>query len=56
MVATKCSFSLLNELGMELLQTQELKIIQEKESCIRVNKRELNRELCTGLSTLYTKL
>jgi len=37
-----------------LLQTQDLRVDQEKESCIRVNTRELNRELYTGLSTLYT--
>jgi len=40
---------------VHLLQTQDLKVSQEKEPCIRVNTRELNRELCTGLSTLYTK-
>ena len=39
-----------------LLQTQELGVIQEKKLCIRVNTRELNRELYTGSSTLYTKL
>ena len=39
---------------LNMLQTQELRVVQEKESCIRVNTRELNRELCTGLSTLYT--
>ena len=39
-----------------VLQTQELRVIQEEEPCIRVNTRELNRELCTRLSTLYTKL
>ena len=39
-----------------MLQTQELRVIQEKEPCIRVNTRELNRKLCTGLSILYTKL
>ena len=38
-----------------LLQTQNFRVSQEKEPCIRVNTRELNRELCTGLSTLYTK-
>ena len=35
-----------------MLQTQELRVVQEKEPCIRVN----TRELCTGLSILYTKL
>ena len=31
-----------------LLQTQDLRVDQEKEPCIRVNTRDLNRELCTG--------
>jgi len=31
-----------------LLQTQDLRVNQEKEPCIRVNIRELNRELYTG--------
>ena len=39
-----------------VLQTQELRVIQEKELCIRVNIRELDRELCIGLSTLYTNI
>jgi len=30
-----------------LLQTQDFRVDQEKESCIRVNIRELDRELCT---------
>ena len=38
-----------------VLQTQNFRVSQEKELCIRVNTRELNRELCTKLSTLYTK-
>jgi len=38
-----------------MLQTQDLRVDQEKEPCIRVNTRELNRELFTGLSTFYTK-
>jgi len=38
-----------------MLQTQDLGVDQQKEPCIRVNTRELNKELCTGLSTLYTK-
>jgi len=37
-----------------LLQTQDLNIGQKKESYIRVNTRELNEELFTELSTLYT--
>ena len=37
-----------------MLQTEDLKVDQEKEPCIRVNTGELNRELCTGLSILYT--
>ena len=39
-----------------LLQTQNFRVSQEKELCIRVNTRELNRELCTGLFTLYTNI
>ena len=39
-----------------LLQTQALRVEQEKEPCIRVNTRELNRELCTRWSTLYTNI
>ena len=39
-----------------MLQTQELRVIQEKEPYIRVNTRELNRELCTESSIFYTKL
>jgi len=31
-----------------MLQTQDLRVNQEKESCIRVNIREFDRELCTG--------
>ena len=34
-----------------VLQTQELRVVQEAEPCIRVNTRELNRELYTELST-----
>ena len=37
-----------------LLQTQALRVEQEKEPCIRVNTRELDRELYTRLSILYT--
>ena len=37
-----------------MLQTQDHRVDQEEELCIRVNTRELNRELCTRLSTLYT--
>jgi len=33
-----------------------LELNQRKESYIKVNTRELNRELCTRLFTLYTKL
>ena len=39
-----------------LLQTQDLRVDQEKEPCIRVNTRELNRELYTELSTLYINI
>jgi len=41
-------------LSLRVLQTQALRVGQEKEPCIRVNTRELNRELCTRLSILYT--
>jgi len=39
-----------------MLQSQDLRVDQEKESCIRINTRELDKELYTRLSTLYTKL
>jgi len=38
-----------------MLRFNNLRVDQEKEPCIRINTRELNRELCTGLSILYTK-
>ena len=38
-----------------MLQIQNLRVGEESEPCIRVNIRELNRELFTGLSTFYTK-
>jgi len=38
-----------------VLQTQNPRVDQEKVPCIRVNTRELDRELFTGLSTFYTK-
>jgi len=38
-----------------ILQTQDLRVGQVNKSCIEVNIRELDRELSTGLSTLYTK-
>ena len=38
-----------------LLQTQDFRVDQEKEPYIRVNTRELDRELCIRLSILYTK-
>ena len=31
-----------------MLQTQDLRVDQEKEPCIKDNTRELNRNLCTG--------
>ena len=40
----------------KLLQLQDLRVGQIKEPYIRVNTRELNKELCTGSSTFYTKL
>ena len=39
-----------------VLQTQVLSVGQVNESCIRVNTRELNRELCTELFTFIPKL
>ena len=39
-----------------MLQTQELRVVQEEEPCIWINTRELNRELCIESSTFYTKL
>ena len=30
-----------------MLQTQDLRVDQEKEPCIEVNTREFNKELCT---------
>ena len=38
-----------------VLLSQDLRIKQVKKPYIKVNTRELNRELCIGLSTLYTK-
>ena len=38
-----------------MLQSQDLRVGQVKEPCIRVNTKELNKELYTRLSTLYTK-
>ena len=39
-----------------MLQFNNLRANQEKESYISVNTKELNRELCIKLSALYTKL
>ena len=39
-----------------LLQFNGLRANQRRKPCIRINTREFNRELCTRLSTLYTKL
>ena len=39
-----------------MLQSQDFRVSQVKEPCIRVNIREFNRELCTERFTLYTKL
>ena len=33
----------------------DLRVDQRKEPCIRINIRELDKELYIGLSTLYTK-
>ena len=38
-----------------MLQLKDLRVNQWIEPCIGVNTRELDRELCTGLSTLYTR-
>jgi len=37
-----------------VLQLQNLRVDQEKKLYIRINTRELNKEFCTKLSTLYT--
>jgi len=39
-----------------MLQFSDLRADQRKESYIRISIRKLDRELCTRLSTLYTKL
>ena len=38
-----------------MLQFNDLRVDHRKKSCIRINTRELNRELYTKLSILYTK-
>jgi len=38
-----------------MLQLKDLRVNQWKEPYIRVNTRELDKELCTGMFTLYTK-
>ena len=47
--------SLKNGNQVPMLQFSDFRIDQRKESYIRVNIRELDRKLCTRLSTLYTK-
>jgi len=42
--------------GSNVLQLQNLRVSQVKEPLLELNIRELNKELCTGLSTLYTKI
>jgi len=37
-----------------MLQIQDLRVGQANESYIGINIRELNKELCTDLFTLYT--
>jgi len=37
-----------------MLQTQDFRVSQEEELYIKVNTRELDREHCTELFTLYT--
>ena len=46
---------MLSDTSAIVLQTQDYRVSQEKEPCIRVNTRELDRELFTRLSTFYTK-
>jgi len=36
-----------SNIKLVMLQTQDLRVDQEKEPCIRVNTRELDGELCT---------
>jgi len=36
-----------------VLQLQDVRVGQVKEPCIRVNTRELDRELCTRFPILY---
>ena len=38
-----------------MLWFNDLRVDQGKEPCIRINTKELNRELYIGLSILYTK-
>ena len=38
----------MSQASHNMLQTQDLRVDQEKEPCIRVNTKELNREFCTG--------
>ena len=42
------------DIEFQILQSQDLRVDQEKESYIRVNTRELNKAPSTNLSTLYT--
>ena len=39
-----------------MLQTQDLRVDQEKEPCIQINTRELDGVFSTNLSILYTRL
>ena len=47
--------SLKNGNQVLMLRFSDFRVDQRKESYIRVNTRELDRELCTRLSTLHTK-
>ena len=40
----------------KILQLKDFRVGQWEKPYIRINTRELNRELYIGLSTLYTKL
>ena len=39
-----------------MLQLKDFRASQKEEPCIKINTRELDREICTRLSILYTLL
>ena len=43
------------KISFSMLQSQDLRISQKSKPCIRVNIRELDRELYMKLSILYTR-